>query len=176
MSPESRHQPGGPAPNQRAALGSGSSCGLELASPSSSPRAHLKRPPAHPKIKSGLSFLSAFFQGKMVSEELALASSLAKPGALREPESFAFRISSTLETRFLCYLPIKTGLLCCSVSPFLSPIFSWLAMSASLFHSQPLSSFCLLFLFWTFSQPFLYTCTHFSFHLFLWIMHIFANT
>lgn len=67
----------------------------------------------------------------MVSEELALASSLAKPGALWEPENFAFRISSTLETRLLCYLPIKTGLLCCSISLFLSPIFSWLSVSAS---------------------------------------------
>lgn len=131
-SPDPRHQPDSLAPNQRAALVTGSSCRLELASPSSSPQSHLKLPPAYPKIKSGLSFLSAFFQGKMVSEELALASSLAKPGALWEPEGFAFRISSTLDTRFLCYLPIKTGLLCCSISLFLSPIFSWLSMSASL--------------------------------------------
>ncbi|XP_006061044.2 geminin coiled-coil domain-containing protein 1 [Bubalus bubalis] len=65
MSPDPRHQPDSLAPNQRAALVTGSSCRLELASPSSSPQSHLKLPPAYPKIKSGLSFLSAFFQGKM---------------------------------------------------------------------------------------------------------------
>lgn len=51
MSPDPRHQPDSLAPNQRAALVTGSSCRLELASPNSSPQSHLKLPPAYPKIE-----------------------------------------------------------------------------------------------------------------------------
>ena len=46
-----QHQPDSLAPNQRAALVTGSSCRLELASPNSSPQSHLKLPPAYPKIE-----------------------------------------------------------------------------------------------------------------------------
>lgn len=108
----------------------GVSCRLEppLLTP---PQSHLQLPPAYPKIEWAQFPQRRLLQGKMVSEELALASSLAKPGRSESQKTLPFRISSTLKKQDYSATCQLKQVFCCSISLlFLSPS-SWLSVSAS---------------------------------------------